>query len=485
MAAATLALAGMLLSACGSTVAATVPTPLPPTSIDSGVIAEGKVVPSAFVEVSFSSPGTVAELLVAEGDQVQAGAALARLDTRELELHLRQAEAAYAQADASYNDLRAGATPEQVALAKARVAQAEAGATQTTGNVTASDIAAARAQLAQARARLSQLQAGPKDTEVTQSQAQVDQAQANLAAQRDALSLAKTSAQRALDQAANQLRDVQDAYSRIYWDNREKEKYPGKLPQALIDAEESALRAVNDAKTGLAQAQAAYEQAVQAERDGLSAAESRLSAARAGVKQLTAGADADVIEAAKSQVAQAQANLNKLLGPSRQGSLDAAQAAVAMADAELAALTAGATDSALAVAQAHAQAAAADCDLARLMLEKATMVAPIAGVVAELNLKEGEAPPNDSPALVLADMQSWQIETEDLTELSVVRVREGDAAQISFDALSDLKIPGVVKQIKPMGKNRQGDIVYTVVVKPSSWDDRLRWNMTASVRIGS
>ncbi|NJN17114.1 MAG: HlyD family efflux transporter periplasmic adaptor subunit, partial [Oscillochloris sp.] len=152
--------------------------------------------------------------------------------------------------------------------------------------------------------------------------------------------------------------------------------------------------------------------------------------------------------------------------------------------ADLDALAAGPTEAALAVAHARIDVAAADRDLAAYMLERATLTAPIAGTVAELNLKVGQTPPSNLPALVLADFAHWQIETEDLTELSIVQVRDGDAVEISFDALDGLLLPGVVTQVKPIGKNRQGDIVYTVVVEPNSWDARLRWNMTASVRIG-
>ncbi|MGB9632673.1 MAG: efflux RND transporter periplasmic adaptor subunit, partial [Chloroflexaceae bacterium] len=83
------------------------------------------------------------------------------------------------------------------------------------------------------------------------------------------------------------------------------------------------------------------------------------------------------------------------------------------------------------------------------------------------------------------DMSNWKIETEDLTELSIVRIREGDPVTITFDALPGFELPGKVAQIKPMGENRQGDVVYTVVVIPDRWDERLRWNMTATVRIAN
>ncbi len=60
---------------------------------------------------------------------------------------------------------------------------------------------------------------------------------------------------------------------------------------------------------------------------------------------------------------------------------------------------------------------------------------------------------------------------------------EGSPATLEFDAIPDLQLPGKVTQIKSYGENRQGDIVYTVVVKPDQQDPRLRWNMTAKVTI--
>lgn len=111
------------------------------------------------------------------------------------------------------------------------------------------------------------------------------------------------------------------------------------------------------------------------------------------------------------------------------------------------------------------------------------MYAPIAGSVAELNLTVGELAGPGAPAIILADMRTWKIETDDLSELDVVRLREGDAATLTFDALPDLRLPGTISRIKPIGTNRQGESVYTVVVAPDQFDPRLRWNMTAIVTV--
>jgi HlyD family secretion protein len=84
---------------------------------------------------------------------------------------------------------------------------------------------------------------------------------------------------------------------------------------------------------------------------------------------------------------------------------------------------------------------------------------------------------------VLADLSAWRIETSDLTELDIVNVRVGDAATLSFDALPELTLPGLVTEVESFGQTFQGDVIYTVVVEPQAWDERLRWNMTATVTV--
>jgi HlyD family secretion protein len=459
-------------------------TPLPAVEAASGVIAEGKVVPAETVNLSFESQGIVAELLVAEGDTVAAGQPLARLDTRDLGLRVEQAQVSLDQAQAEYDRLLEGATPEQVAAAQAEIARAEGSLEATQGGVTEADLLAARAELESARAALTELEAGPKSTDVQSSLANLDEARINLQQQRDALSQAKSNAELNLQQAANALRNAQDDYSRFYWDNRELDKLPGDLPQELVDREAALQRAVEDRERDMAQAQLALEQARQAEATGIQAAEARVRDAEAQHEKLLSPADRDAIAAARARVASAQAQLARLTGGEREGNVAAAAASVQSAEARLAELNAKPTEATLASSLARVRGAEVSLRQAQLALEKATLTAPIAGTVARLNLKVGELPAGGEPALILADFASWEIETQDLTELDIVRVREGDRVTITFDALPGFELPGTVSQIKPLGENRQGDIVYTVVVEPSSWDDRLRWNMTASVSIG-
>jgi HlyD family secretion protein len=76
----TFALLALLLAACGPQTEPVVETPV---VVDTTVIAEGRIVPAADVRLSFNVRGTVAEILVSEGQQVQRGDVLARLSDRE------------------------------------------------------------------------------------------------------------------------------------------------------------------------------------------------------------------------------------------------------------------------------------------------------------------------------------------------------------------------------------------------------------------
>jgi HlyD family secretion protein len=481
-----LPIAGLLLSGCaglGGTAAAPTATPdaAPPPA---RVVADGKILPARSADLRFLGPGLVGEIMVAEGDHVAEGAPLARLDSAELELNAEHARAALTQAQAAYEQLAAGAAPDTIAAAEASLAQAQAGARQVVGSVSPSDLAAARADLAQARAAQAQLQAGPKADAIKQARAALAQAQADLQSQRDALAAAKGAADLGVQQAANALRDAQDAYSRTYWDNRKAEGQPGDLSQTQKDAEESARRTVQNAEAALAQARLDLEQARQAEVSGIASATARVGQAQASLDLLLTGADADQIAGARARVAAAEAALARLTGDARSGAVDAADAAVQQAQANLSQLKAGPRSVDLAVAKAQVQAAAVAVRQAELAIERATLRAPFAGTVVAIHLKAGELTPAE-PAIVIAETSAWKIETSDLTELDIVAVNLGDQVTLSFDALPDLTLQGIVTDIKGLGSTYQGDVIYTVVVKPSGWDPRLRWNMTATVTIGA
>lgn len=157
------------------------------------ISAEAVVVPSREANLTFRVGGTIREIVVAEGDTVVAGQKLAMLDTRDLELAVRQAEAGLAAARAQLDRAKASALPEETDLAEADVSVAEA------------NVASAKASLEGVQAGLQKAVAGPTARDLQIAQLQVEAARNTLwglQAQRDSLGGTGASYEAAQGQAA-------------------------------------------------------------------------------------------------------------------------------------------------------------------------------------------------------------------------------------------------------------------------------------------
>jgi multidrug resistance efflux pump len=424
---------------------------------------------------------------VDEGAAVREGQELARLDTAELELAVRQAEAGLAQAQAGYERLEEGATPEEIAAAQAQVSQAQAALRQARGSVTDQDIAAAEANLQSALARQAEVAAGPKSADLTTAQSAVDQARANLEIQRTNLSAAKTNAELQIELAANALRDAQKVYSDIYWDNRELERklddFGVELPEEADDAEQQALRGVQSAEARLEQARLGVEQAKQNEIEGLQAAEAQLRTAEANLQRVLDGATAEQRAAVDAQVAQARAQLDKLRGEQRAGGLQAAEAGVAAAQANLERASADPTAATLAGALAQVEQARTAVDSAKLNLEKATLRAPFAGIVANINVDVGDLAGSGAlPAVQIVDVSELRVEVN-VSDTDVARVRDGMPAQVTVDAIPGTSFSGTVTYIAPTATAAGSVRTYAVRITLDEQNEGLRAGMSARVAI--
>jgi len=174
-------------------------------------------VPARSAALSFETGGAVAQVLVNEGDHVQAGQVLARLDQGRLTATLARAEAQLRQAQANYAKLNDGPRSEDVAAAEAQVRQAQAQFRTSLDSVTPADLQAAQANLQSAQATLARLLSGAKNADVRAAQAQLQQAQASLEGQRGQLSAGKTNSDLQLSQSAESLIQAQTAYSTAKW----------------------------------------------------------------------------------------------------------------------------------------------------------------------------------------------------------------------------------------------------------------------------
>lgn len=91
-------------------------------------------VDGTIVGVSSKISGKVIDVLVKEGDEVQAGQIIAKLDTRDIAAQKKKAEAALAVAQANYKKVLAGSRPQEIEEARAGTEQSQAEAARAQAN---------------------------------------------------------------------------------------------------------------------------------------------------------------------------------------------------------------------------------------------------------------------------------------------------------------------------------------------------------------
>jgi HlyD family secretion protein len=170
---------------------------------------------------------------------------------------------------------------------------------------------------------------------------------------------------------------------------------------------------------------------------------------------------------------------------SAQANLDLANATLKSAQIYLAALTggtvpAGATGTdllKLQQAQLAVQTAQKDLDATRL-------VAPFSGEVASVTASIGDYVSPGQVILVISDVNHMHVETTDLSERDVPKVKLGQVATVSIKALNQ-DVSGKVSAISPMADTLGGDVVYKVNILLDSLPPNLRSGMTVDVQFNT
>lgn len=102
------------------------------------------------------------------------------------------------------------------------------------------------------------------------------------------------------------------------------------------------------------------------------------------------------------------------------------------------------------------------------------------GTVAKLNLKVGDRISIGTPVVVYADFANWIVKTDNLTEINVVEIKNGQKVDVVLDALPEKTFTGEVNDIDLVFEEKRGDVTYTVTIKLNQNDPLFRWGMTAA-----
>lgn len=391
--------------------------------------------------VATDSAGRVVELLVDEGDLVQSGQPLARLDAALLSAQVEQADAALAMSQANLVKLQNGARPEEIAQARAGLAQALA---RRDGAIIA---------LADAKA----LQSNPQDLQV-----KIVAARANLAAAEHRALAASYSSQSAGIESAYWDRTVGDLANGISLQTPQ-----GTITRFLGSARMDDLRQQAAAASAKALIAAAAEMTASAQRDGAAAVLNNLLQQQSNPLTLNLQAD------------QAAANLT------------AAEAAVKVAQAKLDALTGGTRAENIAAAQAQVTQAQGGRDSLKAQLDKMTLRAPRAGTVSQRLLHLGEMAAPGSAIYHVVNLDQM-ILTIYVPEDQVGKIKLDAPADVKVDSFPNRTFPGRVTFISPRAeftpkniatKEQRTSQVFAVKITITNSDHALNPGMPADAAV--
>jgi len=295
-------------------------------------------------------------------------------------------------------------------------------------------LAQAQAALDLAEANLAQLEAGARPEQIAQAEAAVRAAEATLSAvvaDRDRLTGGATDAQIAAAQANLAAAQVEQKLAQDAYDQINRAELGGTL-------EEQARFRLNAANQAVAAAQKALDEALSGSTQSIRAAQANIA------------------------VALAQRDL---------------------AQAQLDQLKNGATDPQIAAARASVAQAEAAVQAAQATLNEAMLRAPFDGTIAQVTVDAGQVIGPGFVVVSIADLDTWQVQTDDLSEVDVVKIKVGQPAKITVDAIQGVTLDGTVASITPRAETKRGDVTYTVKVDVSGDDPRAFWGMTAQVEI--
>jgi multidrug efflux pump subunit AcrA (membrane-fusion protein) len=360
----------------------------------------GQMIPAKEVNLGFDESGTLDELLVTVGDQVQSGEVIARLETNqsedEIALALAEAELNVLTAQQALDDIYDSV---QIDTAQALLDVEEA--QQALEDLLTGDLRLAQAlqAVAEAEEEVSQAQRTYNATRSTSSQTTIDAAYAELVL------------------AEKALKDQEAKF----------DDYANKPENDLGKA---------NAQLKLSAAQAAYDSALR-----------YYNAVTGTGSELDLELSAADLATAQAKLAEAERDYERIKDGPTPGEIALAEANLALAEAKYETLKDGVDPAEVALAEANLTNAQAKLALAQEDKAVIDMVAPMDGTIMSINASVGEAV-GTSGSIVMADLQQPVLEVY-LDEADLDKVAVGFDVEVVFDSLPDDMYTGQITEVSP------------------------------------
>jgi RND family efflux transporter MFP subunit len=440
-------------------------------SVSETVTATGTVETAGMVDLSFTVSGTVDKVAVEEGDKVKAGKALVSLDNSSAKQAIDTARASYVQAVS-------GQTQSSQSLAQAQQSVTEAVATAKLNKASyETAVRDATSDLADAKGSWSASCLDPAGTCPDSSAwAQLRAAEADVTTAKTAYDQAVQTA--SADETTNNLKVNQANVTLAKANatqNSDCNTYGGTSQQCT-----SAVSAVANAQQQLEMTQNTKNVAALQSQQTLVNADARITTANIALRKL----QTSLVKQAEDAVTSAQKALDTAEKAQEKGLL-ADQQSIDKAKQSVASLQAAATPvdtgaGSMTASQASITVARAGLTAAQQSLKQTVLRAPVAGTIAAVAATEDTATQAGTTMVTLIPKASYQV-IASFSEADAMKVKVGQAATVTFDALTDGSATGTVTAVDILPTTGSNVTTYGATITLSDVPDGLRDGMSASV----
>ena len=166
-----------------------------------------------------------------------------------------------------------------------------------------------------------------------------------------------------------------------------------------------------------------------------------------------------------------------------QASLWQASVSIQQAQLDLAKLQAGPTQAEIDSARISLQQAQAKIEDAQTALHYIQLTAPRAGTITAVNITARDSVSTATAAIEISDLSQLRI-TVPINELDVAKIKIGDSATITLDALNGMTFSGKVLSVSWLSStSNDGIVTYDVTVAFDKADPQVRLGMTGEVTL--
>jgi HlyD family secretion protein len=139
------------------------------------------------------------------------------------------------------------------------------------------------------------------------------------------------------------------------------------------------------------------------------------------------------------------------------------------------------TEGDLTIAQAQVTNAEASYLNAQNNYANTVITAPFDAVVGAVGVKVGDQANSSTAAFTL--ITANQMVDLSFNEVDATKLKQGQKATLTFDAIPDLVLAGTVAELSPLGTVTQGVVSYNVKISLDTGDDRVRPGMSVNANI--